>query len=61
MVDQGREFYIKRIQECLGNNCMEIMYSTHNEGESVIAERFILLAKIYKKLQLMIANLVFVI
>ena len=60
MVDQGREFYIKRIQECLGNNCI-LMYSTHNKGESVIAERFILLAKIYKKLQLMIANLVFVI
>ena len=60
MVDQGREFYIKRIQECLGNNCI-LMYSTHNEGKSVIAERFILLAKIYKKLQLMIANFVFVI
>ena len=60
MVDQGREFYIKRIQECLGNSCI-LMYSTHNKGESVIAERFILLAKIYKKLQLMIANLVFVI
>ena len=36
------------------------MYSTHNEGTSVIAERFIktLKAKFYKKWQLMIANLI---
>ena len=35
------------------------MYPTHNEGKSVIAERFIktLKAKIYKKSQLMIVNL----
>ena len=39
-VDQGREFYNK------------LMYSTHNEGKSVIAERFIktLKSKIYKKM-----------
>ena len=38
------------MQECLDNNIL--MYSTHNEGNSVIAERFIetLKAKIKKKL-----------
>ena len=40
-----------------------LMYSTHNEGKSVIVEKFIktLKAKIYKKWQLMIANLIFII
>ena len=49
-VDQGREFYNKLMQEWLDNNDI-LMYSTHNEGTSVIAERFIktLKAKIYKK------------
>ena len=38
-----------RILQCLDNNYI-LMYSTHNEGKSVIAERFIetLKAKIYK-------------
>ena len=39
-VDQGREFYNKLMQEWLGNNDI-LMYSTHNEGKSIIAERFI--------------------
>ena len=39
-VDQGREFYNKLMQEWLHNNDI-LMYSTHNEGKSVIAERFI--------------------
>ena len=49
-VDQGRGFYNKLMQEWLENNDI-LMYSTHNEGTSVIAERFIktLKAKIYKK------------
>ena len=49
-VVQGREFFKKLEQECLDNNDI-LMYSTHNEGKSVIAERFIkrLKAKIYKK------------
>ena len=49
-VDQGREFYNKLMQKWLGNNDI-LMYSTHNEGKSVIAERFMrtLKAKIYKK------------
>ena len=39
------------------------MYSTHLEGKSVVAERFIktLKAKIYKKGELMIVNLILVI
>ena len=40
MVDQGRQFYNKLMQEWLGNNDI-LLYSTHNEGTSVIAERFI--------------------
>ena len=49
-VDRGREFYNKLMQEWLDNNDI-LMYSTHNEGKSVITERFIktLKAKIYKK------------
>ena len=50
------------MQEWLDNNSF-LMYSTHNEGKSIINERFIktLKAKIYKKWQLMIANLIFLI
>ena len=49
-VEQEREFYNKLIQEWLGNN--DILYSTHNEGKLVIAERFIrtLKSKIYRRL-----------
>ena len=39
-VDQGRNFYNKLMQEWLGNIDI-LMYSTHNEGKSVIAERII--------------------
>ena len=48
--DQGREFYSKLMQKLLDNNDI-LMYSTHNQGKSVIPERFIkaLKAKIYKK------------
>ena len=50
-VDEGREFYNKLIQEWLDNNDI-LTCSKHNEGKSVIAERFIktLKAKIYKKI-----------
>ena len=49
LVDQGREFCNKLMQEWLDNNDI-LMYSTH-EGNSVIAERFIktLKAKISEK------------
>ena len=61
-VNQGRAFYNKLMQEWLDNNNIS-MYSIYNEGKSVIAERFIktLKSKIYKKLQLMITNLIFLI
>ena len=54
--------YNKLMQECLDNIDI-LMYSTHNEGKSVIAEMFIktLKSKIYKKVQLMIPNLILVI
>ena len=47
--DQGSEFYNTRLQKWLKDNNIE-MYSTHNEGNSVVAERFIrtLKNKIYK-------------
>ena len=49
-VDQGRKFYNKLMQKWLDNNNIS-MYSRHNEGKSVIGERFIktLKAKIHKK------------
>ena len=40
MVDQGREFYNNPFQKFLKVNKIE-MYSTYNEGKSVVAERFI--------------------
>ena len=50
--DQGRELYNKLIQEWLSND-NTLMYSTHNERNSVIAEGFIkiLKDKIYKKVR----------
>ena len=39
-VDKGNEFYNKSMKSCLRANDIEI-YSTHNEGKRVVAERFI--------------------
>ena len=39
-VDNGKEFYNNKFKNFLKNNDIE-MYSTFNEGESGIAERFI--------------------
>ena len=49
MVDKGSEFYNTSFKKWLQNNGI-VMYSTHNEGKSVIAERFIrtIKSKIYK-------------
>ena len=49
-VDQAKKFYNKLMQEWYDNN-NTLIYSTNNEGKSIIAERFIktLKAKIYKK------------
>ena len=48
-VDHGSEFYNNKFRSFLKENDIE-MYSTHNEGKSVVAERFIktLKNKIYK-------------
>ena len=48
-VDEGGEFYNRSIKSWLQDNDIEI-YSTHNEGKSFVAERFIriLKYKIYK-------------
>ena len=48
-VDQGGEFYNNVFKKCLSDNDI-IMYSTYNEGKSVVAERFIrtLKTKLYK-------------
>ena len=48
-VDKGSEFYRSSFKKWLKDNDIE-MYSTHNEGKSVVAERFIrtLKNKIYK-------------
>ena len=47
--DKGSEFYNNSFMEWLKDNYIE-MYSTHNEGKSVVTERFIktLKTKIYK-------------
>ena len=39
-VDKGSEFYNAYFKKWLWDNDI-VMYSTHNEGESVVAERFI--------------------
>ena len=48
-VDKGSEFYNAYFKNWLRDNDI-VMYSTHNEGKSVVAERFIrtLKSKIYK-------------
>ena len=48
-VDKGSEFYNSHFRKWLKDNSTE-MYSTHNEGKSVVAERFIktIKNKIYK-------------
>ena len=48
-VDKGNEFYNRSMKSWLEKNDLE-MYSTHHEGKSVVAERFIrtIKNKIYK-------------
>ena len=48
-IDKGSEFYNAYFKKWLRGNDI-VMYSTHNEGKSVVAERFIrtLKGKIYK-------------
>ena len=51
-VDQGGEFYTNIFKKWLSDNDI-IMYSTYNEGKSVVAERFIrtLKSKFYKHMK----------
>ena len=44
-VDKGSEFYNSSFKKWLKNNDID-MYSTHNEGKSVVAERF---TRLYSK------------
>ena len=59
-VDQGREFYNNPFQKFLKVNKIE-MYSTYNEGKSVVAERFIttLKNKIFKHMTAISKNAYF--
>ena len=40
-VDKGSELYYRSMKYCLQDNDIE-MHSTHNEGKSVAAEKFII-------------------
>ena len=59
-VDQGSEFYNKSFKDFLKINNIE-MYSTYNEGKSVVAERFIrtLKSKIFKHMTAVSKNVYF--
>ena len=59
-VDQGSEFYNNALKKWLKDNDIS-MYSTHNEGKSVVAERFIrtLKNKIYKHMTTISKNVSF--
>ena len=59
-VDQGREFYNNTFKDFLKINNIE-MYSTYNEGKSVVAERFIrtLKNKIFKHMTAISKNVYF--
>ena len=60
MVDQGNEFYNNTFKDFLKVNNIEI-YSTYNEGKSVVAERFIrtLKNKIFKHMTTISKNVYF--
>ena len=59
-VDQGSEFYNQSFKDFLKINNIE-MYSTYNEGKSVVAERFIrtLKNKIFKHMTAVSKNVYF--
>ena len=59
-LDQGSEFYNQSFKDFLKINNIE-MYSTYNEGESVVAERFIttLNNKIFKHMTAISKNIYF--
>ena len=55
--DKGSEFYNNSLKKWLKDNDIE-MYSVHNEGKSIVAERFIraLKTKIFKYMTLVSKN-----
>ena len=59
-VDKGSEFYNNSFKKWLKDNDID-MYSIHNKGKSVVAERFIrtLKTKIYKYMNLVSKNVYF--
>ena len=59
-VDKGSEFYNNSFKKWLKDNDID-MYSIHNKGKSVVAERFIrtLKTKIYKYMTSMSKNVYF--
>ena len=59
-VDQGSEFYNTHFKKCLTENNIK-MYSTRNEGNYVVAERYIrtLKNKIYKHMTAISKNVYF--
>ena len=59
-VDQSSEFYNKPFKDFLKINNIEV-YSTYNEGKSVVAERFIrtLKNKIFKHMTAISKNIYF--
>ena len=59
-LDQGSEFFNTHFKKWLKGNNIE-MYSTHNEGKSVVTERFIraLKNKIYKHMTAISKNVYF--
>ena len=61
-VDQGRFFYKTCMQIWLKNIDI-LMYSTHNEGKSVVSERFknFLKGKVFRKGQLIMKNIILVV
>ena len=57
-VDKGSEFYNSFAKKWFKNNDIE-MYSIHNEGKSVVAERFIrtLMTRVYKYMTSILKNM----
>ena len=56
-IDKGSEFYNNSFKKCLKDNDIA-MYSTHNEGKSVVVERFVstLKTKTYKYMTSVLKN-----
>ena len=60
-IDQGEEFYNNIFEKWLSDNDIN-MYSTYNEGKSLVAERFIrtLKNKLYKQMRLLVKTYIMI-